>query len=172
MLGAFCNSTGEIIVSRNNAFYRSTTVNATSGDTQRFAFDRCSESGQPSCTQNNTNGTGGSPRSNWWTAGTWGVGANAVLANYIPRGGGPLDNTGSCDPDGDGIQGVDYDNNPATGVSGQETIWKDLAGNVVDCSTSGNPSQTIDIGAIQNSTTGGTNPPPDTVTGVQRNDDH
>jgi hypothetical protein len=171
-LGAFCNSTGEIIVSRNNAFYRSTSVNTTNGDTKRFANDRCTESAQTGCTQSNTNGSGGTPRSNWWTAGTWGVGANASLANYIPRTGGPLDNTGSCDPDGDGVQGVDYDNNPATGVNGQETTWKDIAGNMVDCSTSGNPAQTIDIGAIQNSTSGGGNPPPNVVTGVQRNDDH
>ena len=85
----------------------------------------------------------------------------------------PTDNTGSCDPDGDGVQGVDYDNNPATGVNGQETTWRDIAGNLVDCSTSGNPGQTIDIGAIQNATSGGGgNPPSGTVTGVQRNDDH
>ena len=171
--GALCNSTGEIIVSRNNAFYRATSVNTTAGDTLRLGFDRCTESGQASCTQNNTAGAGGTPRSNWWTVGAWGVGANAALANYIPRAGGPLDNTGSCDPDGDGIQGVDYDNNPATGVNGQETSWKDLAGNVIDCSTAGNPTQSIDIGAIQNTTTGGgSGSPPAVVTGVQRTDDH
>ncbi len=173
MHGAFCNSTGEIIVSRNNAFYRATSVNTTSGDTQRFANDRCTESGQTGCTQSSVSGSGGTPRTSWWNAGAWGVTSNATIANYIPRTGGPLDNAGSCDPDGDGIQGVDYDNNPATGANGQETTWKDIAGNTVDCSTSGNPAQTIDIGAVQNSSAGGgTNSAPSVVTGLQRHDDH
>ena len=172
-LGSFCGDTGEIIVGRNNAFYRATAVNATAGDTTRFGSSACTESGQGAgCPQSNANGTGGTPRSNWWTTGTWGVGANAALANYVPRASGPLDNTGSCDPDGDGIPGVDYDNNPATGANGEETIWRDLAGNVVDCSASGNPAQTIDIGAIQNAPAGGDHTPPTAVIGLRRKDNH
>jgi hypothetical protein len=70
----------------------------------------------------------------------WVVGANASLANYVPRTEARRQHR-LVRPDGDGVQGVDYDNNPATGVNGQETTWKDIAGNLVDCSTSGNPAR-------------------------------
>jgi hypothetical protein len=147
--GTFCNETGKIYVNRNNAFYRSTSVAVQSADTVRAlsTTNRCTESGQAGCQQvasSTRNGTNG-----WWSVGTWGVASNASLPNYIPKVGGPLDGTGSCDPDGDGIQGVDYDNNPATGPNGgQETSWTDIAGNVVDCSA----GHTNNIGAIQKGT--------------------
>lgn len=140
-MGGFCNSTGEIFTSRNNAFYRSTTVNTQTADTLRVASNVCSEAGITGCTQNNTNGGGGTPRTGWFTAGTWGVDANSALANYVPRTGGPLDETGSCDPDGDGVRGVDYYG------AGNVTSWYDLKGNFVDCSG----TNVQDIGAIQSS---------------------
>lgn len=150
-LDTFCNQTGELIVQRNNAYYRATSVNTDAGDTVRRANNVCSQSAQTDCT---TDATG---RAGWWggaaplTSGTWDVGVNAGLLNYVPRSGGPLyekSGVGACDPDGAGGAGwdIDWDGD-------QDTIWTDLAGNTVRCDA---VNDALSIGAIQpNSDPGG-----------------
>jgi hypothetical protein len=70
------------------------------------------------------------------------VGVNAGLAAYAPVASGPLDGVGTCDPDGDGTAGVDYD-----GDRVNDTSWNDLAGNLVYCPAAGTVT---DMGALQN----------------------
>jgi len=140
---AICGDTGEKVVERDNAWYKATTVHATTATTTSYASEICSQSGQPSCTQN----TGG--RTGWWTVGTLGATVHAGLTNYIPKSTGALYEVGSCDPDGDGVAGVDYNRD---GVN--DTQWTDIAGNTVVCSST---STAISIGAIQpNTDSGGT----------------
>jgi hypothetical protein len=142
-LGAFCNSTDlEWSISRNNAFYRATSVNTQVAATERHttAFNICTEGSQEGCTQNTSGRTG------WFnggtTLGTWDVGVNAGLANYVPTTGSPLFGTGSCDPDGDGTPGFDPDGNE--GSEANITSWTDILGATINCA-----SGTINIGAIQ-----------------------
>lgn len=145
---------GEIIVEKNNAFYKATGVHATGNvDTISRENAICSQGSQTSCTQNATGRTG------WWTAGTKSVAVSAGLANYIPLAAGPLDNVSTntpCDPDDDGAAGVDYD---ADGVN--DTSWLDIAGNQISCA---NATDILDIGAIQNDS----DVPPPTTTGTMR----
>ena len=140
-----CNRPGKTYVSKNNAFYKATSIHTetvASGGTLVKTNNRCSD-GNTNCRIN----SGG--RAAWWTAGTKGVGIHAGLANYIPNCTGspcvgPLyEKTAndSCDPDGDGNAGVDYDGD---GVN--DTTWNDLAGNRVNCCLNTDP---ISIGAIQ-----------------------
>jgi hypothetical protein len=125
-----CSASGDLVVERNNAFLRVTTLYGSTATVTRRA--------------NNAASTVSSDRSVWFNPGAFAAGAPGVhggLANYKPRTGGPLDGTGSCDPDGDGILGTDWN-----GDGAQETQWIDLAGNAVSCSGGG---ATLAEGAIQ-----------------------
>jgi hypothetical protein len=85
----------------------------------------------------------------WFNPGAFASGTPGIhggLANYKPRVGGPLDGTGSCDPDGDGVRGTDWN-----GDGTQETQWVDLAGNAVNCSAG---TATLVEGAIQRASGG------------------
>lgn len=130
----------ELYGSKNNAYFKAAAVNDEGAASYRVGNNLCSEGGQKFCTQN-TGGRAGSSR--WWTVGTRGVALHGGVANYVPRTGGPLDQTGSCDPDGDGVAGVDYD-----GDGDNDTTWLDLGKRLVSCPTL---TATIDIGAIQSS---------------------
>jgi len=125
-----CDASGDLVVERNNAFLRVTTLYASTATVTRRA--------------NNAASTVSSDRSVWFNPGAFTAGNPAVhsgLANYKPRTGGPLDGTGSCDPDGDGVLGVDWN-----GDGSQETQWVDLAGNAVNCAGTG---ATLAEGSIQ-----------------------
>jgi hypothetical protein len=116
-----CDSSGDLVVERNNAFLRVTTLYASTATVTRRA--------------NNAASTVASDRSVWFNPGAYAAGNPGVhggLANYKLRTGGPLDGAGSCDPDGDGVVGVDWN-----GDGSQETQWVDLAGNAVNCSGTG-----------------------------------
>jgi hypothetical protein len=157
-LTAPCKEPGIDFVSRNNAYYGVnnlhvgdpgtiglatsrdvrgvTRCNAGSCVTDALGADICSTS-NTSCT------TSASGRSTWWASHTKNEGVVAGIDNYVPNsapGVHPLFETGSCDPDGDGITGVDYDGD---GVS--EEFWWDIAGNYVNCTG----SSPLDIGAVQ-----------------------
>ena len=132
---------GEQYVDRNNAFWDVTTV---CSDNSTSFFDTITRSNScnggatqsPSC----TNACASATKSNWFndtaTTPTYWNG----LTLYAPEAGGNLINAGSCDPDGNGTNGVDYDGD---GVN--DTQWTDIAGNNVSCVGAG----TIEIGAIQ-----------------------
>jgi len=129
-----CDSSGDLVVERNNAFLRVTTLYASTATVTRRA--------------NNAASTVSSDRSVWFNPGSFTAGNPGVhggLANYKPRTGGPLDGTGSCDPDGDGVAGIDWN-----GDGSQETQWVDLAGNAVNCSG----GATLAEGAIQRASGG------------------
>jgi hypothetical protein len=85
-----------------------------------------------------------------------------ALNLLAPKVGGTLDRTGSCDPDADGVAGVDYN---WDGVN--DTSWRDLAGNLVTCPTLASP---INIGAIQSSVFTTDPTPPGNVQGLTRTD--
>lgn len=124
-----CADSGDLVVEQNNAFLRMTSLYASTATVTRRL--------------NNAASTVASDRSLWFNPGAFSSGSPGVhggLSNYRPRTAGPLDNTGRCDPEGDGINGVDYYG------TGNVTQWTDIAGNLVDCSGASN---TIDIGAIQ-----------------------
>jgi hypothetical protein len=128
------DNTGSLIVEKNNAFLRTTNTNASSATTKWY--------------ENNLSSTASSDRAVWFNPGAFAAGSPSIhggLANYKPRVGGPLDGAGNCDPDRDGVRGVDWN-----GDGTQETSWRDLAGNLVDCSAG---TATIAIGAIQRSAT-------------------
>jgi hypothetical protein len=101
-------------------------------------------------------------KSNWFadtsSSVTWWNGAQL----YRAKPGGDLAGRGSCDPDGDGVAGVDYD-----GDGANDTTWRDLNGSLVTCNSLSSP---MDIGAIQATTATGDTVPPGTVTGVTRID--
>jgi hypothetical protein len=84
------------------------------------------------------------------------------LAYYAPWADGGLRRAGTCDPDGNGVAGVDYN-----GDGTNDTSWRDIAGNLVSCPTL---TSTIDVGAIQSSGTPPNNDPPATVNGLRRTD--
>lgn len=138
-----CGGTLELMVSKNNAFWKATTVNSDAATTLSQENDICSQTSQTNCPQ--------SPdptpaRTEWWTVGTINVGVHSGLANYIPKGSGPMDEiatNNACDPDDDGVAGVDYD-----GDGDIDTSWVDIAGNAVSCPTAGTA---LDLGAIQSS---------------------
>jgi hypothetical protein len=81
-------------------------------------------------------------------------------ADFKAEPAGPLDEKGTCNPDGDGTPGVDY-----YGTGTQVTSWYDLAGQLVDCSGS-----LQDAGAVQSGpdTGGGGGSSTQTVRGVIR----
>lgn len=84
---------------------------------------------------------------NMFSAGTYPANGSAALTYFTPRVGGPLTAGASCDPDGDGVRGVDYDGD---GIN--DETWCDLAGRRIDCTDrngNGVIDETIDIGAIQ-----------------------
>ncbi len=84
------------------------------------------------------------------------------LAYYTPFAGGGLAGIGSCDPDGDGVAGVDWN-----GDGTNDTTWQDIAGNAVSCPTATSP---IAIGAIQGASSSTNTDPPATVERVRRAD--
>jgi len=125
-----CDASGDLVVERNNAFLRVTTLYASTATTVRRA--------------NNAASTNAADRAVWFNPGAFAAGSPGThggLANYKPRTGGPLDGTGSCDPDGDGVAGVDWN-----GDGTRDTQWTDLAGNAVNCATGG---ATLAEGSIQ-----------------------
>lgn len=125
-----CDAPGDLVVERNNAFLRVTNLYASTATTVRRS--------------NNAASTTSADRSLWFNAGTFVAGSPDIhggLLNYRPRTGGPLEATGSCDPDGDGILGTDWN-----GDGIEETSWVDLAGSQVDCAGGG---ATLSEGAIQ-----------------------
>lgn len=137
-LRAVCNnsSQGELYVGINNAeIYTSSEQATTNVVTRRVSNNVATDSSRCSsyfdCGSNPTVWSG--------------------LSYYRPKAGGGLDGTGSCDPDGDGVPGVDYNGDGVNDLS-----WTDLAGNLVSCPSL---SSRIDIGAIQ----AGNGPPPDTT---------
>lgn len=144
-----CNTTGKLAVSKNNVVKQASasTFNIDTVTTAKRGNNIC-DNAQTSCT---TNGAG---RAGWWAVGTQNVGVYAGLANYLPKAGGPLDETtaldsaghGPCDPDSDGNPGADY-----IGIGTQQIQWADIAGNIVQCPTG---LTALDIGAEQNSSDG------------------
>ena len=125
-----CSDPGDLVVERNNAFLRVTTLYASTAVSVRRA--------------NNEESTNAADRGVWFDPGSYASGSPGVhggLANYRPRQGGPLDRAADCDPDGDGTVGVDWN-----GDGTQERQWTELAGNVVDCTSGG---ATLTEGAIQ-----------------------
>ena len=77
---------------------------------------------------------------------------------------GPLKGLGTCDPDGDGSAGVDYNGD---GVN--DTSWTDISGATVNCLST---ISLIDVGALQGAGGGQTSDttPPGNVQGLQRTD--
>jgi hypothetical protein len=152
--GLICDSVSLVpvttYVDRNNAYFGTstavtqsvqptTTVScSTTGDRRCVANDACSGS-QTNCTI----GAGGT-RTAWFAASFGTAGKNAGVfdgpANYAAKAAGPLDNAGSCDPDGNGVNGVDWNHD---GVN--DTSWTDIAGNTVNCAAAGS----IAAGAVQ-----------------------
>jgi hypothetical protein len=149
-VAALCSSPpGELVRETNNAFRKASVVHATDATTKTYASEICSESFQPNCTQNTTG------RNGWFSggvAGTFNTGRWQALSNWAPQASGPLSGTGTCDPDGDGVAGVDYN---FDGIN--DTSWRDIAGNLISCPT---PTSPISIGAIQLAQAAG---PPDTT---------
>jgi hypothetical protein len=132
---------GELLVERNNAFLRMTDLYLSSADTVIRSHNAAS--------------TSSSNRAVWFDPGRYAAGDPGYHdgpANYSARENGPLDGTGSCDPDGDGAAGVDYDWDGSP-----ETAWVDLAGKTIDCSGA---NAVMDIGAVQSGSDSG---PPDTT---------
>jgi hypothetical protein len=133
------DSSGELLVERNNAYFRTTSVHAhtNAGVTKNRASEVCSVAAT-ACT------TASSIRTVWFTPGAFSSGNPSLwtgLTNYSPAVGGPLLNTGTCDPDGDGAPGY-----KATDGVTNITSWTDLAGNPASCPTVGS---VISIGALQ-----------------------
>ena len=150
-----------LVVEKNNAYYGTTRVHETQAASEVYGGEVCTGA-FGNCTQ------ASSSRSTWFSPGSYAANNPDTwhgVSNYVAKAGGPLDAAGSCDPDGDGATGVDYDGN---GVN--DVVWFDLAGTRVDCQVAGTK---IDAGAVQS---GGTAPgdtvPPGTVTGVTRIDKH
>ncbi len=135
-LGDVCiGQPGEILVERNNAYLRMTDLTLSGAGTIVRGP--------------NAQSTSSASRTAWFDPGSYSPGNpgyHGGLANYRARAAGPLDGTGSCDPDGDGQAGMDYDWNGT-----RDTVWVDLAGQQVDCS---GPGAVMDIGAIQSSSAG------------------
>lgn len=134
-LDRICSASGDRVVERNNALLRVAALNASLATTV--------------VRSNNLASTTTADRAVWFNPGAYTSGNPGVhggLANYRARALGPLDGTGSCDPDGDGTAGVDWDYDGTN-----DTSWLDLAGNLVSC-----PSLTaaIDIGAVQSGSSG------------------
>lgn len=145
-----CDSSGDLVVERNNAFLRMTALFASTATVTRRS--------------NNATSTLSSDRSVWFDPGSFAPGAPGThggLTNYRPRAGGPLDGAGSCDPDGDGVKGFDWN-----GDGAQETVWRDLAGNTVDCTATG---AALAEGAVQRGAPSDPNPPA-TVQNLRRTD--
>lgn len=133
-MGRICEVSGDLVVERNNAFFRLTSLYMSEGTTARRS--------------NNAASTSPSDRGAWFDPGSFSAGSPGVhggLYNYRPRAGGPLDGTAHCDPDGDGTVGVDWD-----GDGVQDTRWRDLSGHQVDCSADG---AVLAVGAVQRSPT-------------------
>jgi hypothetical protein len=162
MGGPCADTNGEINIGKNNAYwtggtrifihdYQDGTPPSGSGDSASETF------ANEFCTNADTSSPSGQdctvPASN--THGAWFVGTSAStnlydgLTTLTPTASGPLDeiaiNT-PCDPDGDGVAGVDYD---WDGVN--NTTWTDIAGNVVSCPTA---ATALDAGAIQSNSDG------------------
>jgi len=154
-------STGELLVEKNNAWFRPSLVHATTGVTTIKRTNEVCSATFANCTKPAANA-----RTDWFSPGSYTSGNPDLyggLANYRPKAGGPLVGAGSCDPDGDGTAGVDYN---WDGVN--DTTWTDLAGNTVSCPTVGTP---IAAGAIQSGSAGPVDTtPPATVTGAKRTD--
>jgi hypothetical protein len=129
-IDATCSAPGDLVIERNNAYLRATDLHMSTATVVRQS--------------NNAESTASSDRAVWFDAGAFSPGSPGVhggLANYRPRAGGPLQASGDCDPDDDGIPGADWN-----GDGIQETQWVDLAGNAVDCSAGGDR---LARGAIQ-----------------------
>jgi hypothetical protein len=116
-----CDTSGDLVVERNNAFLRVTTLLRIDGD------------GDAACQQRREH------RSRRTAAYGSNTGAFACRLARRPRAVSPTTSlalpdrwtgTGSCDPDGDGVRGTDWN-----GDGTQETQWVDLAGNAVNCSS-------------------------------------
>jgi len=146
-----CNSTGgEIYVGKNNVEVFATNEQLTTAATRRVSNNVAVDSTRCGAT------------SSYFNCGTNPT-AFTGLGFYRAKVGGGLDNQGTCDPDGDGIAGVDYDGNGTN-----DTTWTDLAGNVVSCPSMTSP---IDIGAIQ-AGAGADTTPPQTPGNLKRVDRH
>jgi hypothetical protein len=148
--GASVGGPGEILVDRNNVYWGVSELcvddQASEFTTIRRAFScNASASQSPSC----TNACAGTTKSNWFDDVSTTVTYYNALTLYDPQPSGNLDETGSCDPDGDGTCGVDYD-----GDGSNDNTWTDIVGNTVLC-PQGACSQTLDIGAIQSSSDSG-----------------
>ena len=145
-LGMACSAVAERIVERNNAYYQPRFIHSTPAVAAVRSAEVCSTatSNPASCTVSATG------RTTWFGPG----GASGLFDGplaFAPSATGPLAGRGSCDPDGDGVAGVDYD---ADGIN--DTNWLDLAGNIVSCPT---PGSAIHIGAIQSDQSAFGSPP-------------
>jgi hypothetical protein len=157
-----CTETATLVVEKNNAYWNGTT-NINTHDTPATTAVRQDEF----CSTSDTSCTVPSQtsRNAWWNYPAT-PGLFDALPAYVAKIGGPLDNVSTnnpCDPDGDGVAGVDYN---WDGVN--DTTWTDLKGNTVSCPTSATP---LDAGAIQSGPAGTVDTtPPATVSGVKRVD--
>lgn len=127
-----CSTAGEIIAERNDAFMLAGGLYQTQAATMNRVANLPATAAQAPVS--------GSQRSTWFDPGAASPGVHEGIANYHARVGGPLDGTGTCDPDGDGVAGVDWN---WDGVN--DTTWVDIAGNTVSCPSL---TSTTHIGAI------------------------
>jgi hypothetical protein len=159
---------GEILVDRNNAYFGPTEVCVDNQGTEfelRRRSNNCFSAQQsPSCAPGNS--CDSTTKSNWFAGNSSNAGYYNGLTVYAPKSAGDLVSIGSCDPDGDGTAGVDYD-----GDGLNDTSWRDLANNLVNCSSSSSP---MAIGAIQLAAGGQGNPgpAPPPVENLRRSDRH
>jgi hypothetical protein len=157
-----CTESGTRVVEKNNVYWSGTTninTHETTASTAIRVNEFCSTT-DTSCTVPSL-----TARNAWWNYVT-APGLYNGLPAYVTKPGGPLDNLSTnnpCDPDGNGVAGVDYNGD---GVN--DTTWQDIAGNTVNCPT---VSTHISAGAIQSGAPGsGDTTPPANVSGVKRTD--
>lgn len=157
-----CTETATKVVEKNNAYWSGST-NINTHDTPATTAVRVAE--YCSTTDTSCGVPAQTARADWWAYPST-PGLYDGLTAYRTKTAGPLDNVTAnspCDPDGDGVAGVDYD---WDGVN--DTSWKDIAGNTVSCTTLASP---LDIGAVQSGSSGPVDTtPPGTVTNVRRTD--
>lgn len=149
-LGTLCSNDANLslFVSQNNVWTYTSGEDATTASTTRISSEEMTDANR--C----------AGASQYYMCGATPSFFNG-LSYYAAKPGGGLAGKGTCDPDGDGVPGVDYDGN---GVN--ETSWRDIAGNVVSCP---NLTTKITVGAIQASGSTDTTPPSD-VQGLRRTD--
>jgi hypothetical protein len=151
-----CSTGGELIVERNNAFLLA-------GGLYQTLATSMSRTGNMPATVSDAP-VAGSQRTLWFDPGLSGLGTHAGVSNYHARRAGPLDGGGTCDPDGNGVAGVDWNWDGTN-----DTNWTDIGGDTVSCPTVGTRTH---IGAVAPGSGGSVEDtvPPGTPAGLKRAD--